>query len=264
MVKKIRANSNPHLLNTRVSGSGPVLVFLHGFLASSEYWERTRRLLAKDHTVVAVDLLGFGKSPKPYCSRYDYTAHIESIRMTLDTLGIKEPFVLVGHSMGSLIALRYANTYPVAIKKLLLTNMPIMLSPLEVESEIYSSKIAKLGLHPLMQFIMWGFFRWTVRLRLLPSRVKQNLDERLSYVFQHNSVSRVRSFRSVIVHGTVEDDLRRVSADTTLLSGTNDRKIYLSNLMKLSLAPNIAVQSVDSTHHIPILMPELIARFLQK
>ncbi len=258
----MQSNSKAHLLNTRISGSGPTLVLLHGFLSSSEYWERTRALLAKEYTVVAIDLLGFGKSPKPYCSKYDYAAHISSIKLTLETLSIVQPFTLVGHSMGSLLSLRFANMYPQKVHTLLLANMPIMLNPDEVKNEIYSSRVARYGLHPVLQYFTWGIIKMAIRSRLLPYKIKTSLSEHTRYMFQHTGISRVRSFRSIILNGSVEEDLQQVVAKTILLSGLRDRKIYIDNLKKMSLPTSVSVQMVDDAHHTPITTPEILAKLL--
>lgn len=99
-------------LTARVVGdSGSPIVLLHGMLGSKSYWGASYDRLAEDHRLVVPDLLGFGDSPKP---RSGYTAddHATAVLALLDELGVTEPALLVGHSLGALVALRIAAVSP--------------------------------------------------------------------------------------------------------------------------------------------------------
>ena len=251
---------NSNILNARISGNGPVIVLLHGFLSSSEYWKQVADISEKDHTVIALDLLGFGKSPKPRKSRYDYDAHIASVDATLKHLGITEPFTLVGHSMGSLIALRYARLYEKQVSKLILVNMPVMLGRRQVREEIHETSFAyKYGLQPYTHRLVWALFKTMFRLRLLSRSTVAKLKAN-AYFFQHSPLSRIRSFQRVISDARADIDLNLIRVQTLVLSGLEDRKVYLDNLREnISLSPTVALESVASGHHIPCAMPAVLA-----
>lgn len=253
--------SRPVLLHARVRGNGPVVVLLHGFLSSSEYWKAVADISESDHTIVALDLLGFGKSPKPRRSKYDYDAHVASIHMTLKQFNITRPFTLVGHSMGSLIALRYARLHEQSVSKLILVNMPVMLGRRQVREEISGTSFAyKYGLQPYTHRITWALFKTLFRLRLLSHdtvhRLKQN-----AYFFQHSPLSRFRSFHRVIAEARADIDLNLIRVRTIVLSGLDDRSVYLENLQSnISLSPTVELETVSSGHHIPRSMPALLAQ----
>lgn len=257
--------SRVDILHARVSGSGPVVVLLHGFLSSSEYWKQVADISEADHTVVAIDLLGFGQSPKPRKSRYDYDAHIASIEATLEHLGITQPFTLVGHSMGSLIALRYARLYERSVGRLVLVNMPVMLGRRQVYEEIGNTSFAyKYGLRPYTHRIAWALFKTLFRLRLLSRttvrRLKQN-----AYFFQHSPLSRIRSYQRVIADARADIDLNLVRVETLIIAGIEDRSVYLENLRhNISLSPTVALETVQAGHHIPCAMPGLLANRVTK
>lgn len=246
-------------------GSGPVVVLLHGFLASSKYWARVSELVAENNRVIAIDLLGFGNSPKPLFNSYDYDDHIETINQTLTSMGVTQPFILVGHSMGALIALRYANDYKTKVRELILMNMPIMLGSKEVKSEFFASNIIyRLGLSPYTHRFMWFMLRVLFMLRLLPARPQKKLSENKDFVFKHSSRSRLRSFRKVIMNARTEVDLASVQVKTTVLSGVYDKKIYLYNLLNnIQLSPFVMLKNVETGHHIPRFMPELLLQSLK-
>lgn len=71
------------------------------------------------HRFVAVDALGFGRSPAPEESRYDLEAHLDGVDALLD-----EPAVIVGHSTGCLLALGAAARWPSRVRHVVLTGLP--------------------------------------------------------------------------------------------------------------------------------------------
>lgn len=120
------AQDNPHPKLT--------LVFLHGIAATSDTWKITikeMRSKPEFRTVrfIALDLLGFGKSLQANWLDYDYLDYEIAIDNTLKQLKIDTPVVLVGHSMGSLIAADYATNYHpcVNIKSMILVSPPILM-----------------------------------------------------------------------------------------------------------------------------------------
>jgi len=92
--------------------SGSPIVFLHGLAASGSYWGAAYDPLAGSHRLVFPDLLGFGRSPRPL-SGYGPDDHATAVAKCLHEIGtVDEPALLVGHSLGTLIALRVAAVYP--------------------------------------------------------------------------------------------------------------------------------------------------------
>lgn len=247
------------ILHTDVRGSGQTVVLLHGFLSSSRYWAKVTDLLEQDYKVIAIDLLGFGDSPKPRYSKYDYKAHIDAINKTLKDQGVAEPFILIGHSMGALIALRYSVMYENRVRRLVLANMPILLGKRELRREIFgSSRLHRFGLEFGVHRVTWGVFKTLYKLRLLPSQVKAKLREN-DYFFRHNASSRIRSFYNVIGSTQVAEDLALLRVPAQMLSGSDDRAIYLKNLKeRITLSPMIQHAVYGTGHHIPWQMPERI------
>lgn len=109
-------------------GRGSTVVLLHGIGSSSVYWEKTIDKLYKDHHVIAVDMLGFGTSPKPGHIRYSAEDQSQALRRTLIMYGVWGKIILVGFSLGSLVAVDYATRHPQQISKLVLVSLPIYLN----------------------------------------------------------------------------------------------------------------------------------------
>jgi pimeloyl-ACP methyl ester carboxylesterase len=83
-------------------GSGPLLVFLHGFPSSSYDWRLLLERLT-EHAVLAPDFLGFGLSEKP--RDHSYTLHWQADMVEeLVTRNGQGPVFLVAHDMGTSVA----------------------------------------------------------------------------------------------------------------------------------------------------------------
>jgi pimeloyl-ACP methyl ester carboxylesterase len=91
-----------------VTGSGPGLVLVHGITESRRAWDPLLPDLAADHTVVAVDVRGHGESgPAP---AYDAASMAADVAAVVADLGLAPP-VVVGHSMGGLVATAFAGAH---------------------------------------------------------------------------------------------------------------------------------------------------------
>lgn len=90
-------------------GDGPQLVLLHGYGRSLADWDASAALLSAGHRVLGVDLPGHGRSPG--VSPWTIPAVVQHIADTLDARGVPEA-VVVGHSLGGLLAVEYARANP--------------------------------------------------------------------------------------------------------------------------------------------------------
>ena len=98
------------------------IVLLHGKNFNGAYWETTIRALTKEgFRVIVPDQIGFGKSSKPDNFQYTFQQLAENTKKLLDHLGIEKATIL-GHSMGGMLATRFALMYPETTEKLVLEN----------------------------------------------------------------------------------------------------------------------------------------------
>jgi len=111
----------------------PVLtvVMLHGIASDSHTFDKTIAYLEKDEKLsnvrlVTFDLLGSGKSPKDdNTMSYGYRDQLGALHRSIEDLKANSKIVLVGHSMGTLIATRYASKHKDIVKQLILVSPPI-------------------------------------------------------------------------------------------------------------------------------------------
>lgn len=90
------------MLPHRRAGKGMPLVLVHGYLGGSEQWKHEIAHFSANFDVIAPGLPGFGEAPDlPACDRIGGMA--DAVLELLDQLGIGQ-FILLGHSMGGMIA----------------------------------------------------------------------------------------------------------------------------------------------------------------
>jgi len=100
--------------------NGKNVILLHGKNFNGAYWRSTIAALTKEgFRVVVPDQIGFGKSSKPHTFQYTFQQLALNTKTLLDTLGISKVIVL-GHSMGGMVATRFALMYPEITEKLVL------------------------------------------------------------------------------------------------------------------------------------------------
>ena len=100
----------------------PVVTLMHGKNFNAHYWMPVAEYLHRNgYGVLIPDQVGFGKSSKPAYYQYSFAALAQHTRGLMDTLGIKRSIV-IGHSMGGMLASRFALMYPQLTKKLILVN----------------------------------------------------------------------------------------------------------------------------------------------
>ncbi|HEV3060992.1 MAG TPA: alpha/beta hydrolase [Vicinamibacterales bacterium] len=122
------ADVNGVRLHYARAGSGPLIVFLHGF---PEFWYEWKHQLAefsRDHTVVAPDMRGYNLSSKPAAlEEYQMPKLVEDLRALTEGLlktGGGRTFTLVAHDWGGVVAWVFAALHPDMIDRLVIVNAP--------------------------------------------------------------------------------------------------------------------------------------------
>jgi pimeloyl-ACP methyl ester carboxylesterase len=100
--------------------NGHTVMLLHGKNFCGAYWGHTAKVLAeKGYRVIVPDQIGFGKSSKPTALQYTFQLLAEATKAVLDSAGAGKIIVL-GHSMGGMVATRFALMFPERVEKFIL------------------------------------------------------------------------------------------------------------------------------------------------
>jgi pimeloyl-ACP methyl ester carboxylesterase len=100
----------------------PPIVLIHCFSCAIDWWDGIVPLLARDHRVVAMDLLGHGGSEKPG-SGYTPENQAEVVAQALERLEVSKATV-VGHSLGGSVGVALAEQSPHLVDRLVILDMP--------------------------------------------------------------------------------------------------------------------------------------------
>jgi pimeloyl-ACP methyl ester carboxylesterase len=98
------------------------LILLHGFGASIGHWRHNLEVLGTHHTVYALDMLGFGASEKA-TANYSVELWVEQVYEFWRAF-IRQPVILVGNSIGSLISLVAAAAHPDMVQGIVMMSLP--------------------------------------------------------------------------------------------------------------------------------------------
>lgn len=129
------------------SGNGAPIVLLHCYSCSLHWWDHLAPILAENHRVIRIDLLGHGGSQKP-SSGYSIEDQGELVAGALDQLGVQGA-VVVGHSMGFAVAVALADRASQLVDRL------VNIDEGPTNDDCSLPFLAKLGYAPLLGEAVW-------------------------------------------------------------------------------------------------------------
>jgi len=132
------------------AGQGRPVLFIHGNPTSSYLWRNVLPHLEGQARVIAVDLIGMGRSAHPNIG-YSYDDHSRYLEGFIKALGIDDDLTLVVHDWGSMLGLRWANEH--ADKVRAVAFMEAMIRPLSYADLPGSLKV-------MMRVMRNPFFNW--------------------------------------------------------------------------------------------------------
>lgn len=242
-------------LHVRVAGAGPPLVLLHGLASSSRYWLPHLDRLGSSYRVIAPDLLGFGRSPKPEGATYTAEEHLAALLAALEPR-LDGPATLVGHSMGAMLALHLATVRPDLVARLLLVALPALDSCMwghepdglhryyhrfavhtPAGRALFSASIRAIG-------PVWHVVAPRVRPDLPPGAARDALVASWTGYW--------RSLEAVVYRSDVAGMFRGVAAPVTVLHGARDRVVPVGPVRALaSSRADARYIEVGEAHHNP-------------
>jgi pimeloyl-ACP methyl ester carboxylesterase len=118
-IASARALGPPAAATHSAFGRGPTIALVHGLGSNREHWLPVARLLAVSHRVELIDLPGHGESSMP--APFSLERATASLDGSLASLSADNgPVVLVGHSLGGLVAASEAIAHPERVRALVL------------------------------------------------------------------------------------------------------------------------------------------------
>jgi len=252
---------------------GLPVVFIHGYAAMIEHWKRIIRPVAREHTFYALDLYGFGESDRPGgpATRERWAKQVADFIREV----VGGPAVVVGHSMGGVVAIEVARRYPELTRGLVLVNSSGMQVTERPPSQFDMMMMAALGA-PLVGETMASLFtnplsvEWSVRQGLMSAyHRKEQVTDELVETFsaplrRHGAASYLavsRNFQGLIIDAVAGE----ISAPALLIWGAEDRSIPPSDAeaIKRRALPQAELAILPDTGHCPFdETPELFCEAL--
>ena len=238
----------------------PVLM-LHGFGASLGQWHRNLEALGASRSVYALDLLGFGASEKAAVT-YGTNLWMAQVYDFWRTW-IQRPVFLMGHSLGALVALKLAVTYPEMVRGLVLITLPAARQELlpnwvnQVAMRVEQLFASPLVLRPLF----WTLRRPATIRRVLGAvyhraeSITDELVELFSRPPQDQGAARafcylVRSRTEADFSPLTQELIRSLQVPTLMLWGEADRVIPAAWGKQIApLSPQVQFRVIEDAGH---------------
>jgi 2-hydroxy-6-oxo-6-(2'-aminophenyl)hexa-2,4-dienoate hydrolase len=224
-----------HYLEAGDAGASAV-VLIHGGGAGADSvgnWRQSIPVLARHHRVLAMDMVGFGRSAKPEGFEYSQPARNRHLADFLKALGLTRA-ALVGNSMGGATALGVAMSEPALVDRLVLMGSAGLNSQItESLKPIVFYDYTPDGMRRLIRALTGSRFEITDELVQFRYELSIDPDTRRAY---SATMDWVRRQGGLFYE---EDTIRRVATPALIVNGKNDLVVPLANAYRfLELLPN--------------------------
>jgi pimeloyl-ACP methyl ester carboxylesterase len=252
----------PRLFVRYDNKEGRPVLFLHGIATDGRCWDDCiSNLQDQDFRIIVVDLLGFGNSPKPANSSYNLKNHAKSIEKTVKKLKIREPLTVVGHSMGSLIAVELAKRQKINLNSVILSSPPIYLPADIKDAEVQYSKTARSKNNAYFRL-----YKMIVNNPKTTLRAAKLATAGFSG-FKLNSQTWVpfkSSLVNTIVDQTTLQDMQKINLPIQIIYGVFDLLVMPKNYQRLSKEmTNLKITKVRAGHILNSHYSKFIAKELR-
>ena len=233
------------------------VVLIHGIGSLSEMWQRVvgRRRIDKMTRVLAVDLLGFGNSPRPHWKTYDVKTQVDSLVATLARQKVDGRIILVGHSLGALVAVHAARYYPSLIDSLILCSPPLY-------HQQGKDRLAERQLRALYQKIIDKPALGKVIASDFAKKYK--LFNPGFLVDESNLQIFLDTLDAAIINQKALTEIAELTMPVEIFYGQFDPVIINKNLRKLAKQKHIAVTKILASHEIDKRYGQVVAQAINR
>lgn len=221
-------------INYQVQGIGESIVILHGWGTSSEHFLNVGHKLATRYQVYLLDLPGFGNSDEPPRA-YSLDDYVSLLKHFIIELNINNP-IIIGHSFGGRIGIRYSTTNNV--KKLILIN---------------SAGIRRFSLKTTIKIYVYKIKKWFYTKIRKINKLEKLLETSGSRDYLDASVIMKKTLSSV-VNTNQRKELKKIKCETLLMWGKLDKVTpYKDALLMKKRIKNSGIVTFDASHHFPYI-----------
>ena len=250
----------PYLLHTEIVQAPKkpkaTVLLIHGLGSSSEVWNKVKTLFPEDMRVVTVDLLGFGKSPRPDWAEYDAYRQAQSVTHTCRIRGLRKGAIVVGHSMGGIVAVELAKHSAALAKSLILCSPPFYKLDHSKKSRLPSREKVLIDIYHTIHKHPERFAKVAAK------AIKYKLIDKSYRLGDETLPSYINALQAAIINQTALQDAAELSLPIDIIHGSLDPVVVKSNLKYLArISENVTLTHVRAGHEINGVMSKaLIAK----
>jgi pimeloyl-ACP methyl ester carboxylesterase len=248
------------MVHYEVFGHGRPVIFLHGWLGSWRYWFPTMERVAENFRTYSFDFWGFGESRRKDTNESIQNYSDQVIRF-LDELGI-DRVLLVGHSMGGMVALKTAINHPRRVSRVAAVGAPIVGDSL--------SWLLKLTDRPIMAdaFARVPWFRRFMFSQFLGETNDPHVHEILDDSVKSSSTT-LRNAVGSMWRTDLRPELPRLTVPTLIVHGGRDAIVHPNQADLFDNIPSAEVVVMPESRHFPFLdeadlFNDILLRFLKQ
>ena len=232
------------------SGRGAPVVLLHGIASSSVTFKYVIPQLTDRRRVVALDLLGFGRSTAPASTQFTIDEHVDAVARTLEHQNVATPFTLVGHSLGALISLRLAARFPKMVGHLVLVAPPVYLP-----SDTIADPVERVRMDAYLR--LYDFMRKNRDFTTSAAQAMERISPIRNLVDVNESNWRAfsLSLEKCIESQTTVADIAQVRCAIDVIYGTLDPFLAPAGLRVIERMRGVATTRVEGVDH--VIRPKL-------
>ena len=262
LITRLDLPRNLHVaVHRKPTGVAPTVVLLHGIGSSAAMWHKIESKLPKEVGVITVDLLGFGQSPKPSKASYNVRQQARSVAHTLIRLRLNRKAIIIGHSMGSLIAIEIAKRYPLLVRSLILVSPPIYRTAAERLNVLRPEELLKRAYKKLNSVV-----------EKYPKKAIQIASKAANSKFMPGAFSLndstlkpyISAMQTSIIDQSAYQDVASLRLPVRMIYGSFDPFVIGSNLRRLSKSStNISLKRILAFHDVNELYKKPILKAVE-
>lgn len=235
------------------------ILLIHGLGSSSEVWNKIADQFPQDLKVVTIDLLGFGESPRPAWAEYDAKRQARSVIYSYRMRRFSSKAIIVGHSMGGIVAVEIAKHNPKMAKSLILCSPPFykldpQVSRLPRREKVLIDMYRTIHKHP-EQFA-----------RIAATAIKYKLIDKSYRLESETLPSYINALQAAIINQSALHDAAKLDLPIEIIHGAFDPVVVRANLKFLaSVSDHLTLTHVRAGHEINSSMAKtLVAKIKQQ
>jgi pimeloyl-ACP methyl ester carboxylesterase len=236
----------PYVLHVQivkpVSKPTATVLFIHGIGTSSAAWDQVIAGLPNDVEALAVDLLGFGKSPRPGWASYDTKTQARALLATVSRQFPRQRLILVGHSLGALVAVEFTKRYPWLVESLILCSPPFYAD--DEARSVYSGEARLKQMYKLISRHPEEF------VTVSAMAIKLGIINKEFAVDEENVSSYMAALNASIINQTALSDAQTIKKPMTIIHGSFDLVVINKHLKQLAQQDNVKLKTILAGHEI--------------